>query len=382
MKKICILGSTGSIGTQSLAVMRENKNDFEVCGLAAGHNIQLLEEQILEFNPRYVYIKSKEDAKSLSAKYDKQNVYFGENGIEELLDNCQCDTVINALVGIKGLVPTLKAIENGMDIALANKETLVVGGSLVMDKARKKGVKIYPVDSEHSAIFQSLQGNDRKSVKKVILTASGGPFRNFTIEQLKRVTAKDALNHPNWIMGKKITVDSATLMNKGLEVIEAKWLFDLNDDQIEVVVHPQSILHSAVEYEDGAIIGQMGKPDMKLPIAYALTYPKRKKLKNTQMSRLWAIGSMTFESVDMSRFPCVRLAFEAMKKGGSFPVVLNSANEVLVDEFLKGTISFLDISKYVEKALYTHDYKEELSLDEILELDEKTRQKVCEYVGV
>ena len=275
MKKICILGSTGSIGTQSLAVMRENKNDFEVCGLAAGHNIQLLEEQILEFNPRYVYIKSKEDAKSLSAKYDKQNVYFGENGIEELLDNCQCDTVINALVGIKGLVPTLKAIENGMDIALANKETLVVGGSLVMDKARKKGVKIYPVDSEHSAIFQSLQGNDRKSVKKVILTASGGPFRNFTIEQLKRVTAKDALNHPNWIMGKKITVDSATLMNKGLEVIEAKWLFDLNDDQIEVVVHPQSILHSAVEYEDGAIIGQMGKPDMKLPIAYALTYPKK-----------------------------------------------------------------------------------------------------------
>ena len=203
MKKICILGSTGSIGTQSLAVMRENKNDFEVCGLAAGHNIQLLEEQILEFNPRYVYIKSKEDAKSLSAKYDKQNVYFGENGIEELLDNCQCDTVINALVGIKGLVPTLKAIENGMDIALANKETLVVGGSLVMDKARKKGVKIYPVDSEHSAIFQSLQGNDRKSVKKVILTASGGPFRNFTIEQLKRVTAKDALNHPNWIMGKR-----------------------------------------------------------------------------------------------------------------------------------------------------------------------------------
>ena len=352
MKKICILGSTGSIGTQSLAVMRENKNDFEVCGLAAGHNIQLLEEQILEFNPRYVYIKSKEDAKSLSAKYDKQNVYFGENGIEELLDNCQCDTVINALVGIKGLVPTLKAIENGMDIALANKETLVVGGSLVMDKARKKGVKIYPVDSEHSAIFQSLQGNDRKSVKKVILTASGGPFRNFTIEQLKRVTAKDALNHPNWIMGKKITVDSATLMNKGLEVIEAKWLFDLNDDQIEVVVHPQSILHSAVEYEDGAIIGQM------------------------------EIGSMTFESVDMSRFPCVRLAFEAMKKGGSFPVVLNSANEVLVDEFLKGTISFLDISKYVEKALYTHDYKEELSLDEILELDEKTRQKVYEYVGV
>lgn len=382
MKKICILGSTGSIGTQSLAVMRENKNDFEVCGLAAGHNIQLLEEQILEFNPRYVYIKSKEDAKSLSAKYDKQNVYFGENGIEELLDNCQCDTVINALVGIKGLVPTLKAIENGMDIALANKETLVVGGSLVMDKARKKGVKIYPVDSEHSAIFQSLQGNDRKSVKKVILTASGGPFRNFTIEQLKRVTAKDALNHPNWIMGKKITVDSATLMNKGLEVIEAKWLFDLNDDQIEVVVHPQSILHSAVEYEDGAIIGQMGKPDMKLPIAYALTYPKRKKLKNTQMSRLWEIGSMTFESVDMSRFPCVRLALEAMKKGGSFPVVLNSANEVLVDEFLKGTISFLDISKYVEKALYTHDYKEELSLDEILELDEKTRQKVYEYVGV
>lgn len=382
MKKICILGSTGSIGTQSLAVMRENKNDFEVCGLAAGHNIQLLEEQILEFNPRYVYIKSKEDAKSLSAKYDKQNVYFGENGIEELLDNCQCDTVINALVGIKGLVPTLKAIENGMDIALANKETLVVGGSLVMDKARKKGVKIYPVDSEHSAIFQSLQGNDRKSVKKVILTASGGPFRNFTIEQLKRVTAKDALNHPNWIMGKKITVDSATLMNKGLEVIEAKWLFDLNDDQIEVVVHPQSILHSAVEYEDGAIIGQMGKPDMKLPIAYALTYPKRKRLKNTQMSRLWEIGSMTFESVDMSRFPCVRLALEAMKKGGSFPVVLNSANEVLVDEFLKGTISFLDISKYVEKALYTHDYKEELSLDEILELDEKTRQKVYEYVGV
>ena len=382
MKKICILGSTGSIGTQSLAVMRENKNDFEVCGLAAGHNIQLLEEQILEFNPRYVYIKSKEDAKSLSAKYDKQNVYFGENGIEELLDNCQCDTVINALVGIKGLVPTLKAIENGIDIALANKETLVVGGSLVMDKARKKGVKIYPVDSEHSAIFQSLQGNDRKSVKKVILTASGGPFRNFTIEQLKRVTAKDALNHPNWIMGKKITVDSATLMNKGLEVIEAKWLFDLNDDQIEVVVHPQSILHSAVEYEDGAIIGQMGKPDMKLPIAYALTYPKRKKLKNTQMSRLWEIGSMTFESVDMSRFPCVRLAFEAMKKGGSFPVVLNSANEVLVDEFLKGTISFLDISKYVEKALYTHYYKEELSLDEILELDEKTRQKVYEYVGV
>ena len=382
MKKICIVGSTGSIGTQSLAVMRENKNDFEVCGLAARHKIQLLEEQILEFNPRYVYIKSKEDAKSLSAKYDKQNVYFGENGIEELLDNCQCDTVINALVGIKGLVPTLKAIKNGMDIALANKETLVVGGSLVMDKARKKGVKIYPVDSEHSAIFQSLQGNDRKSVKKVILTASGGPFRNFTIEQLKRVTAKDALNHPNWIMGKKITVDSATLMNKGLEVIEAKWLFDLNDDQIEVVVHPQSILHSAVEYEDGAIIGQMGKPDMKLPIAYALTYPKRKKLKNTQMSRLWEIGSMTFESVDMSRFPCVRLAFEAMKKGGSFPVVLNSANEVLVDEFLKGTISFLDISKYVEKALYTHDYKEELSLDEILELDEKTRQKVYEYVGV
>lgn len=382
MKKICILGSTGSIGTQSLAVMRESQNDFEVCGLAAGHNIQLLEEQILEFNPRYVYIKNKEDAKSLSAKYDKQNVYFGENGIEELLDNCQCDTVINALVGIKGLVPTLKAIENGMDIALANKETLVVGGSLVMDKARKKGVKIYPVDSEHSAIFQSLQGNDRKSVKKVILTASGGPFRNFTIEQLKRVTAKDALNHPNWIMGKKITVDSATLMNKGLEVIEAKWLFDLNDDQIEVVVHPQSILHSAVEYEDGAIIGQMGKPDMKLPIAYALTYPKRKKLKNTQMSRLWEIGSMTFESVDMSRFPCVRLAFEAMKKGGSFPVVLNSANEVLVDEFLKGNISFLDISKYVEKALYTHDYKEELSLDEILELDEKTRQKVYEYVGV
>lgn len=375
MKKICVLGSTGSIGRQSLEVIGENPEIFQVTDLVAGKNLELLEKQILEFNPKQVYISDENHGKFLREKYSNLSVYTGEKAILDLIKWSEADVVINGLVGIMGLEPTIVAIEKGMDIALANKETLVAGGEIVMALAEKNNVNILPVDSEHSAIFQCLQGNSRQELNKIILTASGGPFRKYSLKELEKVTVEDALNHPNWAMGSKITVDSATLMNKGLEVIEAKWLFNLKEEEIDVVVHPQSILHSAVEFKDGGIIGQMGAPDMRLPIAYALTYPHRIKLENS-MKPLWELGSMTFEKVDYSRFSCIKLAIDAMKMGESYPVVLNSANEVLVAEFIKGNIGFLDIPKYVEMALNSHNSTGKLSLESILEIDNKTRKEV------
>lgn len=374
MKSLIILGSTGSIGKQALEVCE--KQGYTVNGLAAGGNIDLLESQARKFKVKTVAVFDQKRAKDLEIKLKDTDikVLSGAKGVCELATE-KADIVLNSIVGIAGLRPTLSAIESGKDIALANKETLVTGGEIVNRKAREKGVKILPVDSEHSAIFQSLQGAPEKSLRKILLTASGGPFYGKKAKDLENVTVKDALNHPNWSMGAKITIDSATLMNKGLEVIEAVHLFGLGAKDIEVLVHRQSILHSGVEFSDGAVIAQLGTPDMRLPIQYALTYPERADFAFEKLS-LTDIGSLTFEKPDTDTFRCLPLCIEAINQGGLKPTAVNGANEQAVKLFLEGKIKFLQIFELVEKALSLVNNKKDFTLEDIFETDKEARQIV------
>lgn len=369
MRKISILGSTGSIGTQTLEVV-EHLGSIKIAAITGNKNISLLEQQARKFQPELVAVMDAENAKLLQSRLSdtKIRVLSGMEGLLAAATHTDIDTVVTSVVGNVGLQPTFAAIQAGKNIALANKETLVSAGQLVMDLVKKHGVKLYPVDSEHSAIFQSLQGNADNRIARILLTASGGPFRGKKRKELKNVTAADALAHPNWQMGKKITIDSATLMNKGLEVMEAKWLFDVEVDQVEVLVHPQSIVHSAVEYEDGAIIAQMGEPDMRIPIQYALTYPQR--VKNPFPRVDFAKRSLlTFEKPDAETFPCLSLAYRALQTGGTMPAVLNGANEVAVVRFLAGEISFLQIPELIERTMDAYTVKEKYTLEDLLAAD-------------
>ena len=382
MKKISILGSTGSIGTQALDVIAHNQDKFKVTALSCAKSLPLLCRQIEEFSPEAVAVKDETDAKELADKYKDLEVFWGAEGLKTIASMESCDMVLNSLMGMKGLEPTMAAIESGKDIAFANKETLVAGGQLVMDAVKKHGVAMLPVDSEHSAIFQSLQGNQDNEIRRILLTASGGPFRGYSLEQLEQVSLEQALNHPNWSMGSKITIDSATMMNKGLEVIEARWLFDVPLEKIQVVVHPQSILHSAVEYMDSSVIGQMGNPDMRIPIAYAFSYPERMDLSDvTQPLDLFSLKvGMSFYPADRSVFKTIDLAYEACREGGSCPVVLNGANEVLVDLFLHGKIRFIDIQNFLIQMMEAHQTKRNLDLETILEEDMRGREDVRKLV--
>ena len=368
MKYIAILGSTGSIGTQTLEVVRAQQ-DIKVTALSAGDNIDLLEEQIREFKPTLAAVKSEEKAKELALRISDLNVpvLSGMDGLMAVACEEKAEILVTAIVGMLGIRPTIAAIEAGKDIALANKETLVTAGHIIMPLAKKCGVRILPVDSEHSAIFQSLNGEKEhgNKIDKILLTASGGPFRGMTREQLSQVRLEDALKHPNWVMGRKITIDSATLVNKGLEVMEAKWLFDVDLDQIQVVVHPQSVIHSMVQYEDGAIIAQLGTPDMKLPIQYALYYPERRFLRGMRLD-FYKLGQMTFEAPDMETFEGLKFAMEAMRRGGNIPTVFNAANEKAVAMFLERRIAFLDIPDIIASAMEEITYIENSSVEEIL----------------
>ncbi|QMV40134.1 1-deoxy-D-xylulose-5-phosphate reductoisomerase [Cohnella cholangitidis] len=369
MKKIAVLGSTGSIGTQTLDVIARQPEDFEVVGLAAGHNVDLLLEQVRQFKPKWVSAANAALADRIRSEVPAGvKVVHGEAGLIEIAGQSGADYVVCALVGSLGLTSTLAAIEAGADIGLANKETLVTAGHLVMRRAKEKGVSILPVDSEHSAIFQCLNGENRKAVKRILLTASGGSFRDLGRDQLKNVTVADALKHPNWSMGAKVTIDSATMANKGLEVIEAHWLFDLPYDRIDVVLHPESIIHSMVEFADTSVMAQLGNPDMRVPIQYALTYPERKASPASPLDLL-TTGALHFRKMDFERYPCLRLAYEAGREGGTSTTVFNAANEIAVARFLKGEISFLAIEDRIEKVLSKHVSIASPSLEAILETD-------------
>ena len=378
-KKITILGSTGSIGTQTLEVIAANPDRFCVTALTCGRNTALLAKQIAAFCPQLAVTERREDALALAAQFPQVTFLHGREGLIAAA-TADCDMVMNALMGMRGLEPTYHAILAGKDIALANKETLVAGGQLIMEAAAKSGVQLLPVDSEHSAIFQCLEGNRNRPIKKILLTASGGPFRGFSREQLAHVTLAQALRHPNWHMGAKITIDSATMMNKGLEVIEARWLFDVPEDQIQVLVHPQSILHSAVEFADNSVIGQMGVPDMRIPISLALGYPERLANPDAPLDFFGAGSCLTFAQPDMDTFRCLALAYEAIQTGGSCPLVLNAANEVLVDAFLHEAVRFTDIPQKLELILSRHTPTYHLDLEGILELDRQTRTKTRELL--
>ncbi len=376
MKKIAILGSTGSIGTQTLEIVRENK-DIEVLGIAARDNIQLLEKQIREFSPKVAAVWSEEKAlelRSMVADTDTE-IVSGMDGLIRVSTLPQVEILVTAIVGMIGIRPTMEAIRAGKVIALANKETLVTAGHLIMPLAEECGVKILPVDSEHSAIFQTLQGNEGNPVRKILLTASGGPFRGKKQEDLMYVQVEDALRHPNWSMGKKITIDSATMVNKGLEVIEAKWLFGVSVDQVQVVVQPQSIIHSMVEYEDGAVLAQLGTPDMKLPIQYALYYPERRDLPGDRLD-FWKLRSITFEKPDMDTFYGLKLAYIAGRRGGSLPTVFNAANELAVRQFLNRQITFLEITEIIEDCIRAHKVIEHPTLEQILETEAATYERI------
>ncbi len=379
MKGLSILGSTGSIGVSTLEVVRKNPGRFRVVGLSAGANTALLEEQVKEFKPLFVSVLREEDARKLSAKPGFE-IGFGTEGALRVATHADADLVVSAMSGAAGLVPTLSAIKAGKDIALANKEALVMAGSIVMAEADEQNVKIFPIDSEHSAVFQSLAGHRTIDVKRIILTASGGPFLNHTLDQLKKVTPKEALNHPNWDMGKKISIDSSTLLNKGLEVIEARWLFGLAAEKISVLIHPQSIVHSMVEYVDGSIIAQMGTPDMKGPIAYALSYPER--IAGSTRSVDLTAGSLEFAEPDMERFPCLGLAFKALTAGGTMPAVLNGADEVAVEAFLEDRLSYTGIYEIIERVMQAHPVEANPSLDDILAADSWARKEAAGLVNV
>ncbi|NLZ81562.1 MAG: 1-deoxy-D-xylulose-5-phosphate reductoisomerase [Clostridiales bacterium] len=372
MKRIAILGSTGSIGTQTLEIVRENK-DLEVTALAAGSNILLLEAQIREFNPKIVCVWNEEKAKELALKVSDLSVKVltGMDGLIEVATEADAEVLVTAIVGMIGIRPTIAAMEAGKDIALANKETLVTAGHIIMPLAKKKGVSILPVDSEHSAIFQALNGENKKTISKILLTASGGPFRGKTIEEMKNIQIEDALNHPNWSMGRKITIDSATMINKGLEVIEAKWLFGISEEDIQVVVQPQSIIHSMVEFIDGGVIAQLGTADMKLPIQYALFYPERRELKGEKLD-FRQLKEITFEVPDEVNFKGLPLAYSAIREGGSMPTVFNAANERAVSKFLNKKISFLEIPEIIEESMKMHKVMNNPSLDEILITEQVT----------
>ena len=380
-RKISLLGSTGSIGTQSLEVCE--KHGFDVIALSAYGNTQLLEQQARKFNVSYVCIyndKKYDEMKQRLADTDIK-ILCGMEGLCEIASLQENDIVLNSVVGMVGLLPTLTAINAGKDVALANKETLVAGGQLVMSLAKEKNVRIYPIDSEHSAVFQCLQGNKRQQLRKMILTASGGPFFGKSYEELKNVTKEQALKHPNWEMGSKITIDSATLMNKGLEFIEAKWLFDLKPEQIEIVVHRQSVVHSAVEYNDYSVIAQMGVPDMKIPIQYALLYPDRLECPTRPLS-LTDYGKLTFEKPDIETFKCLGAAIEAIKRGGAYPCLVNSANEEAVRAFLNDEIKFIDIGEIVSSVLDEFEYSEIKSYDDVSVADKKAREYVTGKIGI
>ena len=376
MKKIAILGSTGSIGTQTLEVVREN-GDIQVLGIAAGSNIGLLEEQIREFHPRLAAVWSAEKAGELRTRIADTDtrVVSGMDGLLEVSIMEDTEILVTAVVGMIGLRPTIEAIKAGKDIALANKETLVTAGHLIMPLAREHHVSILPVDSEHSAIFQSLQGNEKKKVHKILLTASGGPFRGKKEEELLEIRVEDALKHPNWAMGRKITIDSSTMVNKGLEVIEAKWLFGVDVDQVQVVVQPQSIIHSMVEYVDGAIMAELGTPDMKLPIQYALYYPERRYLPGERVD-FWSLGKLEFEKPDMDTFYGLKLAYEAGEKGGSLPTVFNAANELAVRQFLNREIKYLEIVEIIEDCMRAHQNIANPSVEQILDAEAATYDRI------
>ena len=369
MKKIAILGSTGSIGTQSLEVIR-SQPDMEATVLAAGSNVELLEKQIREFHPKLVCVYKEDAAKLLKQAVADLDVTIvsGMDGLIEAAAFPETQIVVTAVVGMIGIRPTIAAIKAGKDIALANKETLVTAGHIVMDLAKKNNVKILPVDSEHSAIFQSLNGENSKEIDKILLTASGGPFRTKTKDDLKTVTLEDALKHPNWSMGRKITIDSATMVNKGLEVLEAKWLFDVDVDNIQVVVQPQSIIHSMVQFNDGAVIAQLGVPDMKLPIQYAIYYPERRYLSGDRLD-FGKIGQITFEDPDFEKFKGLELAYESGRIGGSMPTVLNAANEKAVAMFLNRKIGYLEIADIIEYCISKHNTIENPTIEQILEIE-------------
>ena len=374
-KNIIVLGSTGSIGTQTLDVIRE-QDDLHVIGLSCGKNIQLLEQQIREFHPKYAVVEQKKDADDLKVRLRDLPTMISY-GIEGLIELCSCqeaDTVVTAIVGMIGIRPTIAAIESGKTICLANKETLVTAGHIIMPLAKEKGVPILPVDSEHSAIFQCLQGNRNNSINKILLTASGGPFRGFSMGELQQVKLEDALKHPNWSMGKKITIDSATMVNKGLEVMEAMWLFGVTKDQIQVVVHPQSIVHSMVEYEDGAVMAQLGTPDMKLPIQYALNYPERKEHVGDLLD-LFKVAHLDFEKPDTGVFKGLQLAYDAIGMSGNAATIYNAANEIAVDAFLNRKISFIGITDWIEEALNYCTKIQNPTVQQILE----TQQEVNDY---
>lgn len=370
MKRIAVLGSTGSIGTQTLEIVRAYKEELEVTALAAGSNVEKLEEQIREFHPSLAVLWSEEAAKELKERTSDLEVEIacGMEGMLQLAVQPQADILVTAVVGMIGIRPTIAAIREKKTIALANKETLVTAGHIIMPLAKQMGVPILPVDSEHSAIFQSLQGAKRSELSQIILTASGGPFRGKKRAELADMTVQDALKHPNWSMGRKITIDSATLVNKGLEVMEAKWLFDVELDRIQVVVHPQSILHSAVEYVDGGIIGQLGMPDMKLPIQYALFYPDRKPM-DTKRVDFYSLGQMTFEKPDLETFTGLKLAYQAAEEGGSMPTVFNAANEMAVSLFLDRKIKFLQIPELIQASMEHHKKVEAPDVEEILQAE-------------
>ena len=376
MKQIAILGSTGSIGTQTLEVVREN-GDIQVLAMAAGNNITLLEQQIREFHPKLVAVWSEEKAKELRdrIKDAKTEVMWGMDGLIAVSVYKDVEILVTAIVGMIGIRPTIEAIKAGKHIALANKETLVTAGHIIMPLAKEYGVSILPVDSEHSAIFQSLQGNEHKSIHKILLTASGGPFRGKKEEDLLNIKVEDALKHPNWTMGQKITIDSSTMINKGLEVIEAKWLFDVDVDQVRVVVQPQSIIHSMVEYVDGAIMAELGTPDMKLPIQYALYYPERRYLPGDRLD-FWSLGKIDFEKPDMKTFYGLELAYEAGRKGGSLPTVFNAANELAVSKFLNREIKYLEIMEIVEDCMRAHRNIENPTLQQILDTEKATYERI------
>lgn len=373
MKYISLLGATGSIGTQTVDILKNHREEFSLAAMSVGRNIPLARKIMKELSPELVSTLYKEDAEMLQAEFPGISFTYGEDGITEVAVYEKSEILVNGVMGSVGLKPTLQAIEAHKTIALANKETLVTAGHLVMEAAMNSGVPILPVDSEHSAIFQALQGERVKNIERIILTASGGSFRERTRDELKSVTVEEALNHPNWSMGAKITIDSASMMNKGLEVIEAHWLFALPYEKIDVLLHKESVIHSMIEFHDSSVIAQLGSPDMRVPIQYALSYPDRLPLHHAHRLNLAEIGQLHFQEMDLERFRCLKLAIEAGKAGGSYPTVLNAANEVAVAAFLEKRITFLQIEDFVEKALNQHQKHESPSLSEIEEIDRETR---------
>ncbi|MFT8321462.1 MAG: 1-deoxy-D-xylulose-5-phosphate reductoisomerase [Bacillus sp. (in: firmicutes)] len=376
MKYISLLGATGSVGTQTLDVIRHNPDTFQLVAFSAGKNIELTKKIITEFQPSLVSVADKKDYESLKQEFPNTAFSFGKEGLVEVSVYHKADILVNAVLGSVGLQPTMQAIEAKKTIAIANKETLVMAGHLVMDAAKRNNVAILPVDSEHSAIYQCLQGEQEKNIERLLITASGGSFRDLTRKELEHVTLKDALNHPNWSMGAKITIDSATMMNKGLEVIEAHWLFSLPYDKIDVLLHKESIIHSMVEFHDSSVMAQLGSPDMRVPIQYALTFPDRLPLHGAQRLDLASIGKLHFQNMDLERFRCLAFAYEAGRQGGTLPTVLNAANEIAVAKFLKGEISFLQIEELIEQAISNHQNIANPSLAVIQEIDSETRKRV------